>query len=209
MAQRKLPGQSPQARHGKKSTPSRHDKRARLARANPQRQRTEAASVPLVGLIANMATGMGRLLDTRIASRLPILLAGALLAGGRRTAASWFRAAGVRDDWDRFYECLQSVGRNAPSLMLPLAMFLVKRFDPGAGGYWKIASTTVRPSGSAAASKRPTYITTRRRAPPRGRGCMITVAGGRSSTGVRSVGNSTSATVATRDSSPVKGCSSR
>jgi hypothetical protein len=139
MAQRKRPGKSPQARHGKKSTPSRHDKRARLALPNPRRRRTEAASVPLVGAIASLAGGMSRLLDVRIAFRLPIILAGALLAGGRRTAASWFRAAGVHDDWDRFYECLQSVGKNATSLMLPLAIWIVKKFDPGAGGYWKMA----------------------------------------------------------------------
>ncbi len=139
MAQRKRRGKSPQARHGQKSTPSRHDKRDRLSRRNAQRRRTEAASVPLVGVIASLAAGMGRLLDARIAFRLPIILAGTLLAGGRRTAASWFRAAGVRDDWDRFYECLQSVGKNATSLMLPLVILIVKRFDPGAGGYWKIA----------------------------------------------------------------------
>ena len=139
MAQRKQPGKSPQARHGKKSTPSRHDKRARLERPNPQRRRTEAARVPLVGRLAGWAAEMGRLLDARLGFRLPIILAGALLAGGRRTAASWFRAAGVGDDWDRFYECLQSVGRNASALMLPLAAFLVKRFDPGAGRYWRLA----------------------------------------------------------------------
>lgn len=139
MAQRKRLGKSPQARHGKKSTASRHDKRARLARRNRRRRRTEAASVPLVGAIAGLAAGMGRLLDARIGFRLPIIMAGALLAGGRRTAASWFRAAGVGDDWDRFYEGLQSVGRNAATLMLPLVMFIVKRFDPGAGGYWKLA----------------------------------------------------------------------
>lgn len=139
MAQRKRTGQSPQARHGKKSTPSRHDKRVRLTRRNRRRRRTEAASVPLVGVIASLAAGMGRLLDVRIAFRLPIILAGALLAGGRRTAARWFRAAGVHDDWDRFYECLQSVGKNATSLMLPPVIFIVRKFDPGAGGYWKMA----------------------------------------------------------------------
>ncbi len=139
MAQRKRPGKSPQARHGKKSTPSRHDKRARLAQPNPERRRTVAASVPLVGVIAGWAAEMSRLLDVRIAFRLPIILAGALLAGGRRTAASWFRAAGVHDDWDRFYKCLQSVGKNASSLMLPLLILIVKKFDPGAGRYWKIA----------------------------------------------------------------------
>jgi hypothetical protein len=90
-------------------------------------------------MIAGWAAEMGRLLDVRIAFRLPIILAGALLAGGRRTAASWFRAAGVGDDWDRFYECLQAVGKNASALMMPLAAIIVKRFDPGAGGYWKLA----------------------------------------------------------------------
>ena len=139
MAQRKRPDKSPQARHGKKSASSRHDKRDRLSRRNGQRRRTESASVPLIGVLASLAAGMGRLLDARIAFRLPIILAGALLAGGRRTAASWFRTAGVGDDWDRFYECLQSVGKNVSSLMLPLVMLIVKRFDPGAGGYWKIA----------------------------------------------------------------------
>ena len=43
--------------------------------------------------------------------RLAILVAGMMLASGRRTASSWFAAAGVRDDWDRFYDCLGSVGR--------------------------------------------------------------------------------------------------
>ncbi len=82
---------------------------------------------------------MSRLLDARMGFRLPIIIAGAMLAGGRRTAASWFRAAGVKDDWDRFYQCLQSVGKHAASLMLPLAQVIVRKFDPGEGGYWKIA----------------------------------------------------------------------
>lgn len=138
MAQRKRSDKSPQARHGKKSTPSRHDKRARLGHPNPQRRRTEGASVPLVGVVASLAAAMGSLLDARIAFRLPIIVAGAMLAGGRRTAASWFRAMGVGDDWDRFYECLQSMGRKAPTLMRPLAACIVSKFDPGEGGYWKI-----------------------------------------------------------------------
>ena len=139
MAQRKRSSRLPQARHGKKSTPSQHDKRARLMQPNLQRRRTEAASVPLVGVVASLAAAMGNLLDARIAFRLPIIIAGAMLAGGRRTAASWFRAAGVRDDWDRYYECLQSVGRNVAALMPSLAACILKRFDPGEGGYWKIA----------------------------------------------------------------------
>lgn len=139
MAKRKRAGRPPQARHGRKSSASRHDKRERLARRNAQRRRTDAASVPLVGAIAMMTASMSCLLDARMAFRLPIIVAGAMLAGGRRTAASWFRAAGVHDDWDRFYECLQSVGRNAASLMLPLLQVVVRRFDPGEAGCWKIA----------------------------------------------------------------------
>lgn len=61
-----------------------------------------------------------------------------MLAGGWRTAASWFRCAGVRDDWDRFYDLLQAIGKNAASLMLPILMFILKKFDPGEKGYWTL-----------------------------------------------------------------------
>ena len=54
---------------------------------------------------------MARMLDARTAFRLPIVIAGIMLAGGRRTAANWFRAAGVKDDWDRFYDLPAEVGR--------------------------------------------------------------------------------------------------
>ncbi len=39
--------------------------------------------------------------------------AGAMLARGRRTASSWFRAGGVNDDWDRVYELLVPAGKVA------------------------------------------------------------------------------------------------
>jgi hypothetical protein len=94
--------------------------------------------VPLIGGIATLVSAMSGLLDARIGFRLPIVVAGAMLASGRRTAASWFRRAGVKDDWDRFYELLQSVGRDACSLMLPLLMLIVKKFEPGGGGYWTL-----------------------------------------------------------------------
>ena len=138
MAKRKRSGRAPQARHGKKSQPSRHDKRARLQRRNPRRKRTKSAKVPLVGEIAGLAQTMATLLDARNGFRLPIVLAGAMLATSRRTASRWFRAAGVADDWDRFYDLLVSVGKKTTSLMLPLLMCLVERFDPGPGGYWSL-----------------------------------------------------------------------
>jgi hypothetical protein len=39
-------------------------------------------------------------MDRRIAFRLAIIVAGMLLADGRRTASAWFLAAGVQDGTD-------------------------------------------------------------------------------------------------------------
>jgi hypothetical protein len=97
------------------------------------------ARVPLTGLLAGMAAAMSRMLDRRSAFRLPLLMAGALLAGGRRTASKWLRAAGTGDDWDRFYELLGAVGQRARSLVIPLLVALVRKFDPGPEGCWRIA----------------------------------------------------------------------
>jgi hypothetical protein len=110
-----------------------------LSRRDPQRERTTAAKIPLVGELAEATLGMSRLLDARIAFRLPIVVAGMLLARGRRTASRWFQGAGVKDDWDRFYELLASIGRGTSALMLPLVVRIVRRFDPGPGGRWKLA----------------------------------------------------------------------
>lgn len=139
MAKRKRSGRPPQLQHGKKSTSSQHDKRIRLSCPNPTRRKTDAASVPLVGGISIVVAAMQSLLHARIGFRLPIVMAGALLARGRRTASSWFRVAGVKDDWDRFYELLVSAGKVAPSLALPLLRLIVKRFDPGPESYWTLA----------------------------------------------------------------------
>ena len=139
MAKRKRSGKALQARHGKKSTASRHDKRGRLDRHNTERRRTSAAKVPLVGMLAMWAQEMSRLLDARNGFRLPIVLAGAMLAGARRTASSWFRAAGVRDDWDRFYDVLIAIGKQTVPLVTPLLYWIVHRLDPGPEGQWTFA----------------------------------------------------------------------
>jgi hypothetical protein len=52
-------------------------------------------------------------LDRRSAPRLLRLLGGALFARGRRTVTSWFRAAGIRDDFRPAYNALWAAGRNA------------------------------------------------------------------------------------------------
>jgi hypothetical protein len=133
MAKRKRSAKRPQPQH-KKSQPSRHDKRRRLSEANPNRKKTRRAKVPLVGDMQTAVAALQSVMDRRIAFRLAILVAGMLLAGDRRTASSWFVAAGVRDDWDRFYDCLISIGRQPQKLATALLTMLVRRFDPGPEG---------------------------------------------------------------------------
>lgn len=118
----------PQAKHKTNSTRSQFDKVDRLANRVPGRQTTERARFPLVGQVASLAKSTAKLLDDRIGFRLPILIAGILLAKGRCTVACWLRAAGVKGDWDRFYDLLQSIGRNATVLMLPLIYHIMSRF---------------------------------------------------------------------------------
>ena len=83
MAKRKSSRTIPQAQHGPRSGTSRHDKRRRLSQRDPQRERTMGAKIPVVGELADATLGMSRLLDVRIAFRLPIVVAGMLLAGGK------------------------------------------------------------------------------------------------------------------------------
>ena len=52
-------------------------------------------------------------LHRRLAWRLPIVAAGFLMAHGRRTASSWWRAAGVGRRFRYYYYFLDSVGRKA------------------------------------------------------------------------------------------------
>ncbi len=61
---------------------------------------------------------LARWLDRRTALRLPLLLLGILLATGRRTATSWFRAAGIADDFRAAYHTLFAVGRRTEQLAI-------------------------------------------------------------------------------------------
>ena len=130
MAKRKRSAKRPQSKH-KKQQKSRHDKRKRLQRPNPQRQKTIRAKVPLTGAMQNAVAVLQAVMDPRIAFRLAIIVAGILLADDRRTASSWFVAAGVQDDWDRFYDCLISVGRISGKLATAVLGLVVRKFAPG------------------------------------------------------------------------------
>jgi hypothetical protein len=86
---------------------------------------------------------MARMLDARMAFRLSIIMAGMMLADDRRVASVWFASGGVKDDWDRFYDCLISVGYKAHVLAIPLVRAVVKKFDPGPDGHLILEQTKV------------------------------------------------------------------
>ncbi len=58
--------------------------------------------------------------------RLPVLMTGILLAGGRRTVTSWLRAAGVSDDYQDYYYFLACVGRKSESIATQLVVLLLR-----------------------------------------------------------------------------------
>ena len=74
-------------------------------------------------------------MDRRIAFRLAIVVAGMLLADDRRTASSWFVAAGVQDDWDRFYDCLTGIGRMTEKLALAVLGLVIAKVGPRFGDW--------------------------------------------------------------------------
>jgi DDE superfamily endonuclease len=65
-------------------------------------------------------------LDARNRWRLPVLMAGMLLASGRRTVTTWLRAAGVSDDYQDYYYFLTSVGRKSESIASQLVALLLR-----------------------------------------------------------------------------------
>ena len=133
MAQRKKTSPRPQRQH-QKSQPSRHDQRGRLGQSNPDRRHTQRAKFPLVGWLSAAVVRMAGTLDARMSFRLAIIVAGMLLADDRRTASSWFVAAGVLDDWDRFYDALISIGRQSQAVSEVVLQFVIEKLDPGPGG---------------------------------------------------------------------------
>ena len=132
MANRKHKSKRPQPQH-KKQKKSQHDKRKRLGHLNPNRKKTTRAKLPLVGVMRTAVGVLQAVMDRRIAFRLSIIVAGMLLADGRRTASVWFVAAGVQDDWDRFYDCLRSVGRTSGKLATAVLGLVVQKFAPKLG----------------------------------------------------------------------------
>src|SRR3954465_1695299 len=67
----------------------------------------------LPSLLTSAFLDLAHWLHRRSADRLPLLLAGILFARGRRTVTSWFRAAGIADDFRPAYTTVCAVGREA------------------------------------------------------------------------------------------------
>src|SRR5262249_45507496 len=85
--------------------------------------------MPFSQLPAFLASCFARLataLDPRSAARLPALLCGLLFASGRRTCTSWFRAAGITDEFRRAYTTAWAAGRRADRV----AVRLLAAVDP-------------------------------------------------------------------------------
>lgn len=125
MAKRKKKSRVPQPQHGAKSSPSRHDKRSRLDTPNPDRVETKEATVPLTGELKKTVQEMSDELDMRIGFRLMILIAGIMLASGRRTVTSWLVASGVLS-WDRYYDLIRTIGRSTGKLVIPIVRLAVR-----------------------------------------------------------------------------------
>ena len=133
MAKYKGSSRRPQAKHKKHNKKSQHDKRKRLQRRNPKRKGTTKAKVPLTGAMQAAVSRLQEFMDCRIAFRLAIVVAGMFLADDRRTASAWFVAGGVQDDWDRFYDCLISVGRTSGTLATAILGLVVQKLAPRFG----------------------------------------------------------------------------
>src|SRR5215831_16149177 len=72
----------------------------------------------LPAFVARAFLDLAHWLDRRNAVRLPLLLYGILVAKGRRTVTSWFRAAGITDEFRHGYTTVCAVGRQASHLAL-------------------------------------------------------------------------------------------
>jgi hypothetical protein len=72
----------------------------------------------LPAFVGSFFAELAHWLDKRSAARVPALLLGMLLARGRRTVTSWFRAADLWEDWRQGYVTACACGRNVKHMAL-------------------------------------------------------------------------------------------
>jgi DDE superfamily endonuclease len=88
------------------------------------------AAWPLPAELTALITCLAQPLHGRLAWRLLPLMAGALFAHGRRTVASWLRAAGLGHDYKAYYYFLGALGRKCELLASLLLRRAVARLAP-------------------------------------------------------------------------------
>jgi len=101
-------------------------------------------------LPAELALWVNRLealLHRRLAGRLTTVLVGMLFARGRRTVASWLRAANVGQAFPAYYYFLGSLGRNVESVANALLRLMVQILVPGECLLWAIDDTPTQRYG--------------------------------------------------------------
>jgi hypothetical protein len=101
--------------------------------ATPDRREEEPA-MPLSylpPLLTSVFASLAHWLDKRTAARLPLLFGGVLFARGCRTVTSWFRAAGVTDDFRQSYVAVCAVGRNVDLMALTVVTDVVRPLVQG------------------------------------------------------------------------------
>src|SRR5512144_2549717 len=106
-----------------------------MALATPSSSHPGGARVFAVGLTAEWVARVAALaapLHCRCAWRLAPAVVGILLAHGRRTVASWWRAAGIGEHFGSYYYFLGCVGRKAVAVAAVLFGLLRSPLDaPG------------------------------------------------------------------------------
>jgi DDE superfamily endonuclease len=85
----------------------------------------------LPDLVANAFSHLAHWLDRRSAARLPLILLGALLASGRRTVTSWFRAAGITADFRQAYVTVCAAGTRVDQLAISAVGAVTPLLDNG------------------------------------------------------------------------------
>jgi hypothetical protein len=86
-------------------------------------------------------------LHGRLAGRLLLLISGMLFAQGRRTVASWLRAADLGKDYKRYYYFLGSVGRKVEWIALHLLRLLAFLLPVGDKLLFAIDDTPTKRAG--------------------------------------------------------------
>src|SRR5947199_9319156 len=78
----------------------------------------------LPAFLTSVFSDLAHWLDKRTAARLPLLLAGVLFGRGCRTVTSWFRAAGITDEFRQGYVTVCSVGREADHMAITVVQLV-------------------------------------------------------------------------------------